>query len=591
MKKTLLYYMALVAIVLAAIEILSFTYLAISVGRPVSKIPQVLLEAAGQEAQNAAKPVEKRDIIGHPYYGYVHDANNALPDTARHVKASNLGLHGDSELLKEYYDDVCNVAVIGGSVANIFYAHEHDSLRKFFAGLPENAGKTVNVFGFTNWGYKQPQQMLIVLDLIAQGAHFDYVINIDGLNEVAIPLGNNLPNNVYPFFPVRWDLATRDAQDTSYADDKGRLRGLTAIQGRVAAAYRDLILRPYTVRAAYWVCHKFYESAKAKLVAQLAHASVPLKVGNNLTLNESGGQMVNSSKPLARNVLPWLVLQWARASALLHNAVIGQEGKYFHVLQPNQYLPGGKPFTEHEASAYVNAANPLSSLVPKFYPLLRRAGETLRHEGVLYADFSMIFQNTKEELYINDCCHFNKLGNDLFESRLEDMLLKERKNSDAKRPVNIAATARRVLEDPELRREFYADYSLDFDLFHEDPDLKVDNILPQENPSKLERWAQGARHGVGFFSADKRRMTLDASFLTVLPGQRVRFSLNGRELPWSENLIIARHPFDYDALNSVRLTFETSPGWNTLSITCDRHDPNDRDFSILYTKFALTATR
>lgn len=592
MKTKLFHYFILVCLTLACIELLSYAYVSLQLktGYPAN-IAEKLHAAAKEDIKLDVGGKPTHDIICHPYYGYVHDTNNALRDSAPHIQGVNLGLNGEGEILREYYDDTCNVAIIGGSVAHLFHSKEHEAIRKYFQSLPENAGKTVNVFGFTNWGYKQPQQMIIVLDLIAQGAHFDYVINIDGLNEVAIPLGNNVPNGVYPFFPLRWDLLTRDESETDYTKDKRMLRKLNSLQAGAARLYLESAIKPFAVQAAFLACHQVRAHTGKALLARLSSAGVPLIRGNHIVLNESGSQMVNSAKPLAPNILPWLVLQWARASVTLHNAVTLQNGKYYHILQPNQYVPESKPFTDHEAAKYVNPANGLSKLVPRFYPLLQRAGDVLEKSGVRFYDFTMVFKNVSEELYVNDCCHFNQEGNDIFERRLEELLRQDRRHASPSRPVNTNAVCRGILEDSTMSRDFYAPCSVDFDIFEDNPWFKVSNVQPQESPKRKERWAVHGVHGVSFFSPEKRRMRLTASFLTVLAGQRVHIALNGREVPYKDALTIARDPFDYGSQNAVDLEMEARPGWNTLTVTCDKHDPDKRDFSILYTKFSLRTAR
>jgi len=590
MKTKLFHYCILVCLTLACVELLSYAYLSLGLktGSPAN-IAEKLHEAAQEDAKldDGGKP--GRDIVGHPYYGYVHDTNNALEDSAIHVQGVNLGLNGEGEILREYYDDACNIAIIGGSVAHLFHAKEHESIKKFFQSLPENSGKTVNVFGFTNWGYKQPQQMIIVLDLIAQGAHFDYVINIDGLNEVAIPLGNNVPNGVSPFFPLRWDLFTRDEAETNYTRDKRTLRALNSLQAGSARLYRESGLKPFALQAVFFACHQVRAHVGKALLDRLSRAGATLTRGNNLVLNKSGSQVVNSAKPLAPNILPWLVLHWARASATLHNAVTLQNGKYYHILQPNQYVPESKPFTDQEAAKYVNPANVLSKLVPRFYPLLRRAGGVLEKSGVRFYDFTMLFREVGEELYVNDCCHFNQMGNDIFEHRLEELLRRDRQHAKPSQPVNTNAVCQGILEDQDISRDFFAPCSVDFDLFEDNPWFKVSNVLPQESPARKERWAVRDVHGVGFFSPDKRRMRLAASFLTVLAGQRVHIAFNGRVVPCEGALRIARDPFDYDSQNTVDVEMEARPGWNTLTVACDKHDPDQRNFSVLYTRFTLKA--
>jgi hypothetical protein len=52
--------------------------------------------------------------------------------------------------------------------------------------------------------YKQPQQLITLSYLLSLGAKFDYIINIDGFNEVTLPIIENSNLNIHPAFPMYW---------------------------------------------------------------------------------------------------------------------------------------------------------------------------------------------------------------------------------------------------------------------------------------------------------------------------------------------------------------------------------------------------
>jgi hypothetical protein len=47
--------------------------------------------------------------------------------------------------------------------------------------------------------YKQPQALMALKYLLVLGAHFDAIVNFDGVNEIALPESEPAPLGVAPF--------------------------------------------------------------------------------------------------------------------------------------------------------------------------------------------------------------------------------------------------------------------------------------------------------------------------------------------------------------------------------------------------------
>ena len=527
----------------------------------------------------------------HPYYGYVHCTNNDMPQERDALKAENLGLHGSGTILNDHYDDVYNIVITGGSVANIFYGTEHAAVQKFFEQHKEiTKGKKVQVFGFTNWGYKEPQQLIIINDLIAQGAHFDLVMNIDGLNEMIIPLYNNLQNNVYPFYPLRWDLATRDDGESSYGQTKIELEWIKQIRLKLADFIDSIKIKSFAKEAFWLFCDDLLYSRKQRLLNELKDAKVSLFYGNNLTLNSAQKAVVGTPNLPSRDMAPWLLLEWARASVLLHNAVLAQGGRYFHFLQPNQYVTGSKPLTQHEETDFVNKSSFLYENVNPSYQMLREGGEILRKSGIDFVDASQIFAATQDELYINDCCHFNKKGNDIFFDFITNALMEgiAQSSSFADNYVSVASVNDALTRADSIKHRYFAKYSdFGFDLFTPAPLVATTNILPQETPARHEKWAVTQRHTIAFYLPDAMDLQLSSDFLNLEDNQILTISLNGQELERITDIVKTIDPFDTVNLNHLNMLIPAKRGYNTISIECSRYNVNDRNFSILYRRLEL----
>ena len=96
------------------------------------------------------------------------------------------------------------IGIFGGSFA-IGTSHLARSvLLEQIKRIPRFRDKECVVHTIALPGYKQPQQLIALSYFLSLGAHFDIVINLDGFNEVALPASENIPKQVFPFFPRAW---------------------------------------------------------------------------------------------------------------------------------------------------------------------------------------------------------------------------------------------------------------------------------------------------------------------------------------------------------------------------------------------------
>ena len=105
------------------------------------------------------------------------------------------------------------LGIFGGSVAFWFSALGIDSLINELRKSPIFFNKEIVVVRVALGGYKQPQQLIALSYLLALGAHFDIIINLDGFNELALPPAENIPKNVFPFYPRNWFMRVQDLPD------------------------------------------------------------------------------------------------------------------------------------------------------------------------------------------------------------------------------------------------------------------------------------------------------------------------------------------------------------------------------------------
>jgi hypothetical protein len=114
-----------------------------------------------------------------------------------------------------------------------------------------------------------------------------------------------------------------------------------------------------------------------------------------------------------QEMLETLVGNWERCSLLLHKTCAAQGIRYYHFLQPNQYVPGSKVLTAEEKQTAILEPQPAREMIERGYPMLREGGKRLRARGVKFHDLSMAFAGHKQTFYVDTCCHFNREGNEV----------------------------------------------------------------------------------------------------------------------------------------------------------------------------------
>jgi hypothetical protein len=82
---------------------------------------------------------------------------------------------------------------------------------------------------------------------------------------------------------------------------------------------------------------------------------------------------------------------------------------YVHILPPNQYY-SKKHFTPEEERVAIDWKNGSSMEGKSYYPMLLQEGKTLQSEGVDFLSAVDIFDDVKETIYTDTCCHFNVVG-------------------------------------------------------------------------------------------------------------------------------------------------------------------------------------
>lgn len=403
-------------LVIVTIEAFAFVFLSLTERRLMTwgrlQAAQQKVRAAtgdvdpGMQLADVPLPAYISNSVVHPYLGFV--LRRAFHTATRLERGGadclEYGFNCKPGLFHGAARHRLVVAITGGSVAHRFAIQREHFLRAELRRLRPELER-VMVVNLALPGYKQPQQLMSIAWVLALGAHFDAVVNIDGYNDVALAPVENVPKGVFPFYPRGWSLLV-SSFDRDLHLAAGEIRVLRRARAQRAAAFDRVPWRFSLTAGLVWAR---LDRPVARAIAGLEAALVTDSDGAEPRYRVSGPRKAyESSKKLYSD----LADVWKRCSQQIAHLAKGNGAVYLHFLQPNQYVPNSKRFTAEELAGAVDEDIPGAQLVRAVYPLLRARGTQLKANGVRFFDLTGLFEDESETIYIDRCCHINPRGNE-----------------------------------------------------------------------------------------------------------------------------------------------------------------------------------
>jgi len=370
----------------------------------------------------------QQDVM-HPYLGFVRNPKEDFP-------YNKYGFQGQESLYKRSPNTVI-VGLFGGSVAWHIY---QDNLNDLIDQVRQNPGyesKEVKVVSTALGGYKQPQQLMALNYLLSLGGEFDIIINLDGFNDAALPYSDNFDASVTAFYPRAWNLYARKSVHIPTLTVIGQTAQIQSYRSQWANFFRYSNLRYSQLGLLVWhLGDKTFSHQLQKLDAHLAEL---------LNTQEQSVQVEGPTPPVTKeDVFATSLSVWRESSLQMARIAESNGARYYHVLQPNQYLPDSKPLNPTELkTAYVSSlpddsfymhAYRYKEAVETLYPEMRKAGKVLSDtHGVSFYDFTQIFKDHTETIYFDPCCHYNTHGSQIILQRLGDLIRTDYAQHDAQR--------------------------------------------------------------------------------------------------------------------------------------------------------------
>lgn len=376
------------------------------------------------EAPN--EPENKMRFQIHPYLGFAvrphlhqdftsEQLATIFPDGVPHwakggMDTNVFGLFSNEPDYRSIEGDYV-IGIFGGSVAAGFAVMGGDALIEALEKRFSHLRGKIRILNLASEAYKQPQQLnnLILMSLL--GIRFDLVLNIDGFNEVVYSF-LNAQSGYHPIFPSRAHylpiLQTFFKSSSPefimnaarILDEKRSAARLIRMVNQTAMNHSELI------KWIFGLVVLGYQKQAILVEARLQKQEDQPLPDILYQLDAPCFQQADQCRSLAADL-------WGRASTLMSGVCKQIGAQYVHILQPNQYVEGTKPLTEQEIEVAYKPESDYSKKVRLGYPLLKERGLKLASEGISFHDLTNVFFETKDTLYIDECCHFNSRGNEI----------------------------------------------------------------------------------------------------------------------------------------------------------------------------------
>lgn len=408
LRKRILFSSVLTVLVVVAIELLAFLTYRVAMGEwfspaRVRAARQVVLATESIAGTGGAPSPRFEAEAIHPYVGYTLDASDPR-------FSAIIGAHGFRvDPLVPRRPGELRVALFGGSVA--WYTSEaiEEALTPLVT-VPPFDWHEVRVLNLALGGVKQPQQLMALAFFLSLGADFDVVVNLDGFNEIVLPVAENLAEGVSPIYPRGWNARVGELADPRSLAAAGRVVAFRENRQRWARLVDRSHLGLSALAGTVWA------TVDRMLGSRAADAETELRS----TLRGHVSYARNGPPPPA--TVPEVRRQttdvWFRSSVQMHALAQGAGALYLHFLQPNQYVSGSKVLTADEIRSAYKPESPYGSNAVEGYPMLISAGARFAEVGVSYEDLTPIFVGDARTLYVDDCCHLGPEGTDVLASHI-----------------------------------------------------------------------------------------------------------------------------------------------------------------------------
>jgi len=373
-------------------------------------------------------------LIVHPYRGFSPRPAYETEETRRWRRRSNIfGIRSTVADPRSIDPGDHVVGIFGGSVARGTAIRGREAMRQAILEVHPELQDSLRIINFAISGYKQPQQLYLLSELLLLGVSIDTVVNIDGFNEIALG-GTDASRVHHPLYPERnfWLTTLRVAGGSLSANQIELTAEILRLRRSITNSRSTLgnlpVLRHSALVQAAWGTSVLAGERQAiALEEELREESENESDQTVFTLPDPCLGQEDGCRQLIAEL-------WRKSSAQMQ-ALAGDSGaSYLHVLQPNQYVDGSKPMNAEELATAWKPQRPWSQAAASGYPFLQKAGLKLAADGAAFHDLSLIFQSHQETIYRDVCCHYNDHGYEILAREIGRLVTQEIAERDSFAP-------------------------------------------------------------------------------------------------------------------------------------------------------------
>lgn len=413
-RKRLLFSLATIVLTLAAFEGISEAWIRLTIRDSWEG-----LRVVQKGLSRGGSPEEGRVEAIHPYLGWALNPDLDAGPTIYNfgIPVNSLGFNDVEHRNLRRTPEKVVIAVVGGSVAWQMTVLGEAAFRRRLQEHERFRDKEIEIVRLAMPGYKQPQQVMALAYLLSLGAEFDAVVNIDGYNEIALPVCENRVSRVNTVYPRMWHARLQNVVDPRTYSFSFQLLQARASRQEAAAAICQSWWRWSATRNLIWILQN------QRYSQQIVEAGESLKdnehrFGRGFASDGPSQQFADDQE-----LFEQCTALWRDSSLQLAALARGNGAAYVHCLQPNQYVEGSKPMGEWEREKMIAVDQEYGQAVARGYPMLIEAGKSLQERGIAFHDLTQLFATIEEPLYRDPFCHYNERGNEIFAEAVAEKVI------------------------------------------------------------------------------------------------------------------------------------------------------------------------
>ncbi|RBP49211.1 hypothetical protein [Arenicella xantha] len=421
MKKAL-FTLILLSFTYGLIELTAYAAYRIKFGDyNIASLQSAKLEAAQAKDKSAVfvpANAEQNNVIQtpilHPYVGFSIDGKRIDPNCKSSDKtqcASRIKVDTDRPLAKRS-DKTAVVGVLGGSFADgTVRGGSKRYFDKVMRSIPEFEGKEVVVYNMAMGAYKQPQQLMQLAYYLSLGAEFDVIINLDGFNEMAASYYGWRDAGLHPAFPKSWNHRVSSSLTKAGLRAYSHKFQLLESRSGLAEWTSTFPVRWSPMINFLWrIMDPGYIDRIAKADAEIDQLFNPSDKNRDFAYEALGPDFDLES---AEAVAEYAAKIWVDSSLAMRDLAEGNGARYYHFLQPNQYIDGAKLFNPAEKAIAILPKGGYGNVYRQTFPILIKESQRLIQQNIHFYDLTYMFKDIPDTLYVDNCCHLNPKGYDI----------------------------------------------------------------------------------------------------------------------------------------------------------------------------------